>query len=153
MSSNTIRLAGMTRQNTKPHGIAWVALCIALAVHVMDEAVTDFLSVYNPAVLAIRRQLPFLPLPTFSFDVWLTALIVAVVMLLSLSPFALRGANLMVPLSYLFGLLMFVNGLGHLAGSLYMQRPMPGVYSSPLLLGCSVYLLSTVRNRQREVKL
>jgi hypothetical protein len=53
-------------------GIAWLALCIAFAIHVADEALTDFLSVYNPAVRAIRARFPFLPLPTFTFRVWLT---------------------------------------------------------------------------------
>jgi hypothetical protein len=63
-------------------GIAWVLLCMAFAAHVVDEALTDFLSVYNPAVGAIRQKLPFLPLPTFTFGIWLTGLIIAVIILL-----------------------------------------------------------------------
>jgi len=31
-------------------GFAWVLLSLALTLHVIDEALTDFLSVYNPAV-------------------------------------------------------------------------------------------------------
>src|SRR5256885_3873849 len=56
-------------------GVAWLALCGGLAIHVADEALTDFLSVYNPAVRAIRARFPFLPLPTFTFPVWLGGLI------------------------------------------------------------------------------
>jgi hypothetical protein len=130
------------------HGIAWVALCLALAVHVTDEALTDFLSVYNPAVQAIRRKLPFLPLPTFSFEVWLAGLISAVILLLLLSPSAFRGARWMTPLSYFFGVMMLGNGLLHIAGSFYLGRPMPGVYSAPLLLGASVYLLVCTYRRK-----
>jgi len=63
-------------------GPAWVALCVALAIHVADEALTDFLSVYNPAVRAIRARFPFLPLPTFTFRIWLGGLIVVTVLLL-----------------------------------------------------------------------
>jgi len=63
-------------------GPAWVALCVALAIHVADEALTDFLSVYNPAVGAIRARFPFLPLPTFTFRIWLGGLIVVTVLLL-----------------------------------------------------------------------
>jgi hypothetical protein len=37
------------------------------AGNVLDEALTDFLSVYNLAVQAIRKRFPFLPLPTFTF--------------------------------------------------------------------------------------
>jgi hypothetical protein len=50
-----------------------VALCAALALHVADEALSGFLSVYNPAVRAIRERVPFLPLPTFliAAAVWL----------------------------------------------------------------------------------
>ena len=56
-------------------GFAWVAMAVVIALHVTDEATTDFLSVYNPAVRAIRARLPFLPLPTFTFGVWLAGLI------------------------------------------------------------------------------
>ena len=56
-------------------GRAWIFLTIALALHVLDEAVHDFLSIYNPAARALRDRLPFLPLPTFSFGVWLGGLI------------------------------------------------------------------------------
>ena len=133
----------MERGGTYRLGWAWVALCLALAVHVTDEALTDFLSVYNPTVRAIRNRLPFLPLPTFTFEVWLTGLIAAVVLLLSLSRFAFRGARWMTPVSYVFGALMFLNGSLHIAGSFYLGRLMPGVYSAPLLLAGSIYLLAS----------
>jgi len=126
-------------------GLAWVALCACLALHVADEALTDFLSVYNPNVLAIRRRLPFLPLPTFTFKVWLSLLILAVAVLLALSPFAFRGARWMVPLSYVFAIIMFLNGLAHVVSSIYLRRWMPGVYSSPLLLAVSAWLLAAAR--------
>jgi hypothetical protein len=35
---------------------------------------------------------------------------------------------------------MFLNGLGHLGGSLYFQRWLPGATSAPLLLVASVML-------------
>jgi hypothetical protein len=130
-------------------GWAWMALCLALAFHVTDEALTDFLSVYNPTVLAIRRRLPLLPLPTFTFKVWLTGLIIAIILLLALSPFAFRGVRWMIFLAYVFGIFMAANGLQHIASSIYMGRLMPGVYSSPLLVICSIYLLLKVRHRKR----
>lgn len=126
-------------------GTAWVALSLSLAVHVTDEALTNFLSVYNPTVLAIRSRFPFFPLPTFGFDDWLGGLIFAVATLLALSPFAFRGARWMVPFSYFFGFMMFMNGMGHSLSSLYLRSWMPGVYSSPLLLAASVYLLYSAR--------
>jgi hypothetical protein len=36
------------------------------------------------------------------------------------------------------------NGLLHLAGSAYMRRAMPRVYSAPLLLAAAIYLLVSV---------
>jgi len=125
-------------------GLAWLALCVAFAIHVTDEALTDFLSAYNPAVQAIRARFPLLPLPTFTFRVWLTGLVLAVVVLASLTPLAFRGEALMRPIAYAFGIVMAGNGLLHLVASVYMTKAMPGVYSAPLLLAAAVYLLVSV---------
>jgi hypothetical protein len=122
-----------------------VALCLVLAIHVTDEALTGFLSVYDPMVGAIRGRFPFLPLPAFTFGVWLGGLIMAVVALLILSRFAFRPVGWVTPLAYIFGALMLVNGLMHLVGSVYFGRLMPGVYSAPLLVAASIYLLANAR--------
>ncbi len=127
--------------NTRRHGWAWVGLCLALAVHVADEAMTDFLSVYNPTVEQIRAAYPALPLPTFTFDGWLSGLILGILILLSLSPLVFFGSRGMRVFSYVFGSLMLLNGLGHLAISLVWGRPMPGVYSSPPLVAAALFLL------------
>jgi hypothetical protein len=128
-------------QEAHRFGIAWVCLCVALALHVADEAATDFLSVYNPTVLAMRKRFPFLPLPVFTFRVWLTGLCLAILLAFSLSPMAFQGRPFMIWLAYPFALLMFGNGLGHVGASLYRRRLMPGLYSSPFLLLASAYLL------------
>ena len=125
-------------------GLAWVALCGALAIHVVDEALNDFLSVYNPAVRAIRARFSFLPLPTFTFPVWLGGLITVTILLFALSPAAFRGEPAMRPAAYVFGVVMAGNGLLHLVGSAYMRKAMPGVYSAPLILAAAVYLLAMV---------
>lgn len=128
---------------------AWVGLCLALALHVVDEALTDFLSVYNPAVQSIREHVSWLPLPTFTFEVWLGGLIVSVIVLSCLTVFVLRGARWMTPVSYAFGVLMLANGVFHIAGSLHLGRFMPGVYSAPVLLAASAYLLTTVYQQRK----
>lgn len=129
----------------RPFGPAWVGLCVAFGIHAVDEALTDFLSVYNPMVRALRARFPFLPLPTFTFRGWLTGLVLAVIVLASLTPFAYRGAGWMRPVAVAFGIVMVSNGLLHVVGSVYMRRAMPGVYSAPLLLAAAVYLLAAVR--------
>ena len=125
---------------------AWIYLCLTLAVHITDEVLTDFLSVYNPTVEAIRQRFG-LPLPTFTFPVWLTGLILAVGVLLILSRFAVNPSRWIVLLGYVFAILMLGNGLLHISASIYFGRLMPGVYSSPLLLICSTYLLVSVWKR------
>ena len=132
---------------------AWMALCLALALHVTDEATSGFLTVYNPTVRALRQSLPWFPLPVFTFNVWLGGLVAAIIVLLCLSLFVWRGAGWMRPLCYIFAIIMLANGLGHTFGtimgrtvaSVRFPRPMPGFYSSPLLLLASAYLLYTLK--------
>jgi len=132
------------------HWLAWMVLCGALAVHVADEALTDFLALYNPTVLAIRERYPFLLLTTFTFETWLSLLIFAIVVLTGVSYFVWKGRWAMRPISYAFAGFMLLNGLLHIAGSFYMGTFMPGVYSSPLLLAASVFLI--VRTRARSIE-
>jgi len=128
---------------------AWISLCLALALHVADEASTGFLAVYNPTVMALRKKRPWLPFPVFTFGVWLAGLVAANVLLLCLSVFVLRGARWMRPLGYLFAVIMLANGLSHILGTIFgrtvasirFPRPMPGFYSPPFVLLASVYLL------------
>jgi hypothetical protein len=133
-------MSDQTPNPARRFGCAWVAMAVAIALHVTDEAATDFLSVYNPAVRAIRARLPFLPLPTFTFGVWLSGLVLGILLLLALSPLAFRRTRWIVWVSLPLAVLMFGNGLGHIAGSFYLGRLMPGVYSAPLLLAASAYL-------------
>ena len=137
------------------HWQAWIALCAAVAVHVADEALTDFLSIYNPAVFTMRERNPWLPLPTFTFENWLALLIFAIVALFAASYFVWRGRWAMRPISYVFAGFMLLNGLLHIAGSIYTGTLMPGVYSSPLLLAASAFLMACTRaySRSREPSL
>jgi len=121
-------------------GFAWVLLSLALTLHVIDEALTDFLSVYNPVVQAIRKRLPFLALPIFTFRVWLAGLCLGILVAFALSFLAFRGSRLALVVAYPVAVLMFANGIGHFVASLYRRRIMPGVYSSPFLLAASAYL-------------
>jgi hypothetical protein len=145
-------LSGLRRARDRAVGRAWVVLVAALALHVADEAAHDFLSVYNPTVTALRERAPWLPLPTFEFRVWLFGLVAAVVVLLALSPWLYRGARALRPGAYLFGVLMALNALGHLGGSLVVGQRLPGVYSSPVLLLAALLLLRALaRSRSTSV--
>jgi hypothetical protein len=134
-------------------GIAWLLLSVAVAAHVADEALTGFLSVYNPTVLALRQSLGWWPMPTFTYEVWLSGLVVGIVILFLLSPLAFGNARGFRPFAYIFAALMTLNGVGHTLGtiagrtveSVQFPRPMPGFYSSPLLIAASIYVLVELR--------
>jgi hypothetical protein len=133
----------------RQHWLAWMALCVALAIHVADEALTDFLAFYNPAVLRIREKYPLLLLPIFAYRPWLSLLIFAVVMLIASSFFVWKGRWAMRPISYVFAIFMLTNGVLHIAVSLYMREFVSGVYSSPLLIAASIVLIIYTRAYQR----
>ena len=154
MASVSTNSAGISsrQQRVYRHWIAWIGLCGALAVHVVDEALTDFLALYNPTVLAIRERYPFLPLTTFTFEDWLALLIFAIVALTGASYFVWKGRWAMRPISYVFAGFMLLNGLAHIAGSFYMRTFMPGVYSSPLLLAASIFLIARTTDLSRTTK-
>jgi len=120
-----------------------MCLALALGLHVTDEALTGFLPVYNGVVEGIRAKHPWVPLPTFTFPVWLTGLILGVLLLLALSPVVSRGAGWIRVASLLLAVVMIGNGLGHIGASLYWGKFAPGVYSSPFLLLAAVALLVT----------
>ncbi len=123
-------------------GIAWLLFALGVALHVTDEATHDFLTTYNVSVHAIRVRLAFLPIPTFTFAMWLTGLIGGIVLLLVLSPFAFRGNRALRLIAVPLGLIVGVfNAALHISSSIYFHRCIPGVYSSPFLLGAGFFLL------------
>jgi len=126
-------------------GWAWLSLCVAFALHVVDEALGDFLSFYNPLVESVRANVPFFPMPTFEFRVWITGLVLAVLVLLSLTPLAFRGAKWMRPLCYALAIIMMLNGLGHMAASAMLGSIFPGTFSSPLLVAAAAFLFASLR--------
>ncbi len=148
--------------NSRPDGVrlgpAWVAMWLALALHVTDEALTGFLSVYNPTVLALRSRFGFWPMPTFEFRTWLLGLAVAIITLAALSPFAFRNASWIRPILLVVAIIAGVlNALGHITATIFGQtvsavrfpRPAPGFWSSPILLTASIFaLVQLLRTRK-----
>jgi len=125
-------------------------LWIALTLHVADEALTGFLSVYNPTVLALRARFGFWPMPTFEFREWLIGLTLGILVLAALSRFAFLNARWLRPLFYFCAVTIGIMNalghtiatvLGHTFSTVQFPRPAPGFYSSPLLLIVSVYAL------------
>lgn len=130
-------------------GRAWFALTVAFALHVIDEAASGFLYVYNPTVIAMRERWRWFPMPTFEFWPWLIALVAGVVICFSFTPIAARGARWLRPLAWFYALVMFFNGMGHTVftilhhtvASVRFYPVAPGFYSSPFLFIGSVWLI------------
>jgi hypothetical protein len=136
--------------------LAWAALCAAFALHVMDEAANDFLSWYNPTVLSLRARVPWLPVPVFTFPVWITGLTIAVVALAALTPLVRRGRRWLLPLAYVYGIIHVANAIAHITVSIAGRWLAPGVYSAPVLLASALWLLyetDGVRRRWRIAEL
>lgn len=127
----------------------WLVLSFAFAFHILDEATTGFLKVYNPTVIILRQRWAWFPMPTFEFREWLTGLILAVLLCFAVTPFAVRNARWLRPLAWLVALIQFSNAMGHTIGtilghtvsSVSFPRPAPGFYSSPLLFLGSIWLM------------
>jgi hypothetical protein len=115
-------------------GVAWVLMISAISIHVFDEAVTNFLPFYNGLALKMRESLGFSLLPNFSFEAWLGGLIAGIIICFSLTPLVHRGGRFIRTFATLLGMLMVVNALGHMVGSAYVGRLLPGFWSSPFLL-------------------
>jgi hypothetical protein len=47
---------------------------------------------------------------------------------------------------------MIGNGLVHTVGSIYVGRMLPGLYSSPLLVGAALLLLLIARRAARQMR-
>jgi hypothetical protein len=123
------------------HARAWIALVAVLALHVVDEAFTGFLDFYNPLVRDIRASVAWFPMPTFTLGPWLAGLTAAVALLGLATPAVGRGATGTWLASWIFGGIMIVNGVGHLLGSVYFGRWLPGATTGPLLVVAGAWLL------------
>jgi len=120
--------------------LAWIIFVTALALHVLDEATTDFLPFYNQTVAGLREQYGYFPAPTFTFQSWLTGLITVIVIGYLATIKVAQGGRVIRIITIILGILMIANAMGHLVGSLYYEK-MPGVRSSPILLAASVWVI------------
>jgi len=123
------------------NALAWFLMVVSVAIHVFDEAMTGFLPFYNSSVTALRERFAFFPAPTFSFELWLGGLIAGILLGLGLTVSVARGGKVMRWVTTVLGIIMTINAIGHLSGSLYFGRIIPGAYSSPILLLSAIYVI------------
>jgi hypothetical protein len=138
-------------------GNAWFALCVAFALHILDEGATGFLAVYNPTVTILRERWGSFPMPALTFREWLVGHIVVCGFLFCLTPVAARGMRGLRPVAWAYAVIMFLNAMGHTIGTVLghtvaavtFPRPAPGFYSSPFLFAASVWLMFRLRRTAR----
>jgi hypothetical protein len=138
-------------------GFAWLLLCVAFAFHVWDEATHDFLGYFNATVLALYGHFSWFPRMDMTFRGWLLGLLIAIVVLLALTPYAFQNARWLRPLAYIFALVHLANGIGHIllqirggtVASVRFEGISPGFRTAPLLIVASLYLLSRLRKTAR----
>jgi len=122
-------------------------------MHVWDEAAHDFLRYYNSTVLALYGHFSWCPRMDMQFRTWLTALLVANLVLLVLTPWAYGNARWLRPLAYVLAAIQVLNGTGHILAairgctvpSVQFEGPAPGVYTAPLLIVLAAYLIWALR--------
>ena len=142
----------MVSRKGRALGRAWLALTAVVAAHVLDEALTGFLDVYNPIVRSIRLRYAWFPAPTFNFGTWISGLVALVAVLLAVTPLAYRRARAVRLAAFPFAAIMLLNGFGHLAGSLCLRRWAPGATTAPLLIAASVWLFVEARGSAPELR-
>jgi hypothetical protein len=125
---------------------AWLLLVGALGVHVLDEALTNFLDFYNPLVLSIRSQVPWFPMPTFTLGGWLLGLFLLVLVLAGLAR-QCGGRPAIRLVSWVFGVIMLMNGFGHWWIGV-LSAMAPGATSASAA-AASVFLLQVTWQRHR----
>ena len=129
--------------------LAWAGLTAAFALHVVDEATHDFLAWYNPTAHRLQERLGLPFPPVFSFSVWLTGLVVAVVILALLTPLIRPNRRWSIAAAYFYAVVHLANAAGHIAVSIGGRRLAPGVLSSPILLGTALWLLKETARARR----
>ena len=135
-------------------GLPWLILCLSFAVSIVDEGLHDFLGSYNPTVLTLYGHFSWFPRIDLTLGEWLAIVLGADTVLLLMTPWAFRKAGFMRPIAYGLAVFMLlkacgtilISAIGQTVGSVRFRGGTPGLYSSPLLIVASSYLLLCLRS-------
>ncbi len=141
-------------------GMGWVLMCLAFALHTVDEATHSFLMYYNATVLTLYGHFSWFPRIELDFRSWLLGLVLTILVALCLVPFAFKNAGWLRPFGYIYALGLLADGAAHIlvqirggtVPSVRFEGPGPGLYTAPLLILASSYLFWQLR-RSRMVNL
>ena len=133
--------------------LAWLFLCLVLALHLWDQAAHDFLSYYNATALTLYGYLSWLPRMDLTRHQWLASWIAVILALFAVTPFAARNARWLRAFAYLLSVLLFLDALGYVVAqilggtvpSVRFDGIAPGFYTAMLFFPTAGYLFWHLR--------
>ena len=123
---------------------AWLFGCIAFAIHIAEEIAYGSFGVYADFNVFVNTLFPSLQLPPYKYEVWLTNLIGAAVLLFALTWLVYVKRGPMRIASYLFATFLTLNGMGHLYAALAMTTYFPGAVTASLLVIAGLVLFVAI---------
>ena len=123
---------------------AWLAGCIAFAVHIAEEVAYGSFGVYADFNVFVNTLFPSLELPPYRYDVWLTNLIGACVLLFVFTWLVYAKRGPMRIASYAFATFLTLNGIGHLYAALTMSTYFPGAMTAAIMVAAGLFLFVSI---------
>jgi hypothetical protein len=114
--------------------MAWLFGCIVFAIHIAEEIAYGSFGVYADFNVFVNTLFPSIELPPYKYEIWLTNLIGACVLLFAFTWLVYVKRGPMRIASYLFATFLTLNGIGHLYAALGMTTYFPGAVTASLLL-------------------
>jgi hypothetical protein len=118
----------------------WLALTVALTLHVAEGAVRDYLSFYNPLAMSLRDMMLWTWMPTFTFTAWLGGWIAILAVLYGMAWFAAYARGWVIWAAIAYAEVMFLYAAAKIGFALYLEKAIPGIFTAPLVLAASCWL-------------
>lgn len=130
--------------------MAWLAACVALAVHLADEVFYGSLGLYADFARVLGWIWPSLSMPPFHREVWLLNLTGAILVLFALTWLVRQRRGVMVIASYLLAAFATANGVLHLLAAAALKSVIPGLWSAPLMIAAGLFLFLAIPHKRGD---
>lgn len=124
--------------------VAWFLACVAFAIHIGEEIANGSFGVYADFGMFLNNVFPVIKLPEYRYDMWLTNLIGAAVLLFALTYLVYAKRGPMRLASYMFAAFLTANGAAHLYAALTMNVYFPGAVTAGLLVLAGLFLFTAI---------
>ena len=131
--------------------VAWFLGCLAFAIHIAEEITNGSYGFYADVDVFVSAIFPQFRLPPYRYEVWLTNIIGAAIVLFALTWLVYVKRGPMRLASYFFATFLTLNGIGHLYAALTMSAYFPGAVTAGLLVAAGLFLFVSIphdENRQ-----